>query len=50
MTIPFKIEASDISRLDEIQLTQLLQVLLYLEADTHGLVKRSDLRGFKGSE
>ncbi len=39
--MPFRIEAADISRLNEIQLTQLLQVLLFLEADANGLAKRA---------
>lgn len=41
MTMPFRIEAADISRLNEIQLTQLLQVLLFLEAEANDLAKRA---------
>lgn len=41
MTKPFHIEAQHINRLDDIQLTQLLKLLLHAEADKHGIAQQA---------
>ena len=41
MTKPFNIEAHDVKRLNECQLTQLLKLLLHAEADKHGIAQRA---------
>ena len=41
MTLPFKVESEHIKRLDDIQLTQLLKLLLHAEANKQGILPRT---------
>jgi len=47
VTYPFEVTSADIERLDDLQLTQLMQRLLYLEASVIGLPKSTVDVGLK---
>lgn len=40
MTLPFAVTSQDITRLTDLQLTELLKLLLHAEADKHGIAQR----------